>query len=69
LLYPNPANNQLTVDNGQVKIGTFTILNTLGEIVFYKQNCIAIESIDVSGFAKGVYFVKVNNTSMKFIKE
>jgi uncharacterized delta-60 repeat protein len=68
-LYPNPATNQLTVDNGQLKIGTFTILNTLGQIVFYKQNCNALETIDVSGFATGIYIVRTNQTSIKFIKQ
>ena len=69
MLYPNPATNQLTVDNGQLKIGTFTILNTLGEIVFYKQNCNALETVDVSGFASGVYFVRVNELTLKMVKE
>ncbi|MFN5630145.1 MAG: YCF48-related protein [Bacteroidota bacterium] len=69
LLYPNPATNQLTVDNGLLKIGTFTILNTLGEIVFYKQNCNALETVDVSGFASGVYFVRVNELTLKMVKE
>jgi hypothetical protein len=69
LLYPNPATNQLTVDNGQLKIGIFTILNTLGQIVFYKQNCNAIETIDVSGFASGIYILRTNQTFIKFIKQ
>jgi hypothetical protein len=68
-LYPNPANNYLTIDNGKLKIETLTILNTLGEIVFYKQNCNALETIDVSGFASGIYIVRANQTSIKFIKQ
>jgi len=68
-IYPNPATNQLTIDNGQFKIETLTIQNTLGETVFSKQNCNALETIDVSSFAKGVYFVRINNVNRKFIKK
>jgi PKD repeat protein len=68
-LYPNPANNQLTVDIGQLKIEMLTIQNTLGDVVFYKQNCNALETIDVSGFASGIYIIRSNQTSIKFIKQ
>jgi hypothetical protein len=57
------------LNNGQLKIGTFTILNALGQIVFYKQNCNTMETIDVSGFASGVYFVRVNEHTLKMVKE
>jgi len=69
ILIPNPATSQLIVDNGQLKIGTITIQNTLGEIVYTKTNCNTIETIDASGFSKGVYFVLVNKKSLKFVKE
>jgi hypothetical protein len=35
----------------------------------FKSNCNALETIDVIGLAKGVYFVRVNEKSMKFVKE
>ena len=56
-------------NNGQLSIETLTILNTLGEIIFSKLHCNTIETIDVSSFAKGIYFVKANNQETKFIKE
>jgi PKD repeat protein len=68
-IYPNPATNQLIVDNGQFKIEMLTIQNTLGEIVFYKQNCNALETIDLSGFAGGMFMVRVGAKSAKFIKQ
>jgi hypothetical protein len=46
-----------------------TIQNTLGDVVFYKQNCNALETIDVSGFASGIYIIRSNQTSIKFIKQ
>jgi len=73
-VYPNPASSQLTVEisskfNVQSsKFSTITIQNTLGQSVFTKNNCNALETIDVSAFAKGVYFVNSNNYQTKFIK-
>jgi hypothetical protein len=66
-LYPNPANSNITVSGVMNK--PISIQNTLGENVFYKQNCLTLETIDVSGFACGIYFVKVSEQSFKMIKE
>ena len=74
-LYPNPASNQLTVEISSKfkmlnsKFSTIKIQNTLGQTVFTKNNCNALETFDVSGFAKGVYFVRVGNETTKFIKQ
>jgi len=74
-VYPNSASSQLTVEISSKfkvqnsKFSTFTIQNTLGKTVFTKNNCNALESIDVSAFAKGVYFVRVGNETTKFIKQ
>jgi hypothetical protein len=68
-IYPNPATNQLTVDNGIIKMESIVIQNVLGETVYLKQYSNSLESIDVSGFASGVYFVRMNEKSLKFIKE
>jgi hypothetical protein len=74
-LYPNPASNQLTVEISSKfkvqnsKFSTITIQNTLGQTVFTKNNCNTLETIDVSGFANGVYFVRVGEKSVKFVKE
>jgi hypothetical protein len=74
-VYPNPASTQLTVEISSKfkvqnsKFSTITIQNTLGQTVFTKNNCNALETFDVSAFAKGVYFVRVGNETTKFIKQ
>jgi hypothetical protein len=68
-VYPNPASINLNIDNGNLKIGTITIQNTLGEIVYIKANCDALETIDVSSFSEGIYFVRLGNEVQKFVKE
>jgi hypothetical protein len=73
--YPNPAKDILNISmSGSLPIGErwrgayIAIQNTLGQNVFTKNNCNALETIDVSAFAKGVYFVNSNNHQTKFIK-
>jgi hypothetical protein len=66
-LYPNPANSSITVSGA--KNEPIAIENTLGQMIYFKQNCNALETIDVSGFACGIYIVKVNEQSFKMIKE
>ncbi len=64
LLYPNPANNQLTLsfkNNNQenVKISIFNMVGqNIKEIVLLKQNVVN-EKIDISEFVAGVYFVNI----------
>ncbi len=66
-LFPSPTNSVINIAG--VINQKLEIQNTLGQTIFSKQNSNTLETIDVSGFVKGVYFVRVNNTSMKFIKE
>ena len=68
-IYPNPAGNQITIYNLQSTKYSLTIQNTLGEIVFTKNNFAASETIDVSNYESGVYFVKVNDKVVKFLKK
>ncbi len=66
-IYPNPANSIINI--GGANTQNLEIQNTLGEIVFYKQNCNSLETVDVSGIAKGVYFVRLNEQTLKMVKE
>jgi len=73
-IYPNPANNQITVitanDNQQNLLSVF---NINGKVLIIKHIEKNTTEIDVSTLPSGVYFVKiVNNTGVdigKFIKE
>ena len=62
-----PAINSITINGIQNQ--KITILNNLGEKVFANTNCNALESFDASDLAKGVYFVRVNDRVLKFMKE
>jgi len=61
-LFPNPAQNQITVVGN---VGIIEIYNYLGTIVYTGKDT----TIDVSGFVNGLYFVKSGNAVVKFVKE
>ncbi len=65
-IYPNPATNEITIETKEK--GIVSIYNVLVEMVIKTEE----KKIDVSGLAKGIYFIKLEfeNTSIskKFIK-
>jgi hypothetical protein len=67
-IYPNPASQAIHINfNGTIS-DRLTIINMLGEVV-YSQNYIANQTIDLTGFAKGIYIVKVGKQTQKLIIE
>lgn len=59
-IYPNPASDVLNIegtDNGE----TICIYNDLGVEVMETWN----RTIDISSFSTGIYFVKVQNRSLR----
>ncbi|MBI4647697.1 MAG: T9SS type A sorting domain-containing protein [Bacteroidia bacterium] len=81
-VYPNPANDFITIMNPDKEEATMEILNTLGQVVYKTHLNVAFfngrdaetgKKINISGFSKGIYFVKVKNENnffvQKFIKQ
>lgn len=67
-LYPNPNNGNFTLEKNSTDPCSITIYNTLGEILFKKENIREnIANIDISNFPKGVYFLKYNDSSTEKI--
>src|SRR5690554_1075957 len=75
-LYPNPANETITVDFGHYfvnpKVEIYNLEGRLIEIVETKSDNSEV-TIDVSGFSHGVYLLRVNDKersiTKKFIKQ
>jgi len=74
VLYPNPANNILniaTTDAANTPEG-YTIYNSLGQVIDSGKINTALQSLDIAGYANGVYFVKLAKGSasktLQFIK-
>lgn len=63
-IFPNPATHYFSANvNGQLEIFT-----AAGTKVYHNEAYIAQSKVDISGFDKGIYIVKLNNISMKLIK-
>ena len=60
LVYPNPADKNIFINHQGLK----QIYNILGERVFQTYD----DKINISSLSKGVYVIKVGNTSIRLIK-
>ena len=61
-IFPNPTNGNITVSS-EYSIKTIELYNTIGNelyLVNNKENKFTETKIDLSTFAKGVYFIKIN---------
>lgn len=63
-VYPNPANNVLNVEGE----GALEICNILGQVVM-TDNVNGVAQINISNLENGVYFVRINGATQKFIKK
>jgi len=70
-IYPNPIIDKLTIETNSKIMQNLEVYNLLGELVF-RTNILNLKIIDVSGFPKGIYFLKLNNEketlTRKFVK-
>lgn len=67
-IYPNPAKDYLLVEG--INNTTYTLINILGEVVQSGNIADDSNSINISKLNQGVYFININNKSVKrFIKE
>jgi hypothetical protein len=68
-IYPNPTNGQIQI-NGIQTNSNLKIMNSLGETVYSIETNNNTENIDLSSFAKGMYFIqlidKENSKSHQF---
>ena len=62
-IYPNPSNGVFNVNFSQVN--NIKVVNTLGAVIFEeKVDASAMnKTIDLSGFANGIYFISVSNSN------
>ena len=62
-VYPNPTSSMVTIANAEGK--DIVVINSLGQVVASIENAAANQTIDVSSFANGTYFVKVDAEVVK----
>lgn len=58
-VYPNPVQEQLTINNGQLTIKNIVVTDVNGRIIYRQQPNSSNYQLLVANWPKGVYFVKV----------
>jgi hypothetical protein len=66
ILYPNPSNNFIVVKSEE--IGDIEIYNLLGEKVLSSKKFTLLKEIDISVLPKGLYILKLKQTTRKFLR-
>jgi hypothetical protein len=70
-IYPNPAKDIVNIGfNGNISV-TFDVkmMNAFGEVVKNIKSAETATSLDVTGLAKGVYYLRISTGSVVFIKK
>ena len=69
-IYPNPVSNTINVKEENVnKISQLQIYDIAGKLILEQEKPFRyINSLDVSQLAPGVYIIKLDGVSSKFIK-
>ena len=70
LVYPNPVSERLAIDVRQTKIDRIELIDVSGKVIF---EALSTESIDMSSFKQGIYFLNLyqdkNKVTKKIIKQ
>lgn len=70
-IYPNPAKDELRIENGEIQINRLEILDLSGKVVCQYDD--SKNKINISTLSRGIYFVKIETdngvVTRKFVKE
>lgn len=61
-IYPNPAADFI---NLEIQIDSYTITNSLGQVIMNAKNLNGLESLDITGLNQGLYFIECKTHSGK----
>jgi hypothetical protein len=67
-IYPNPANNSLTINKASNDVSEGYIYNMKGETMMSLNLSNQNNTVDISSLPSGLYFLLMDNQSTKFIK-
>ena len=68
-IYPNPVKTHLTITNETSKSQDYSIISILGNVIINGSFDQTKNTINLSQLKKGIYLIKIGNTSYKIYKE
>lgn len=66
-IYPNPASSIVNISTKNAT--SIKVINSIGQTIYTSNVNSSTQSIDVSNFATGIYFVEISNTTEKITKK
>ena len=67
-VFPNPNNGTFSLRTNNSELGTISITNTLGELVYFEIIKSANAEINISEFGSGIYFITLTSVNKRYIK-
>ena len=69
-IYPNPTTGQLTIKSEQLSITNIAIYDIVGKMVISSMPQQSQETtIDVSHLPSGIYYLRIDNQTVKIVKQ
>jgi hypothetical protein len=68
-VYPNPCNDNINIEIENINNAAIEIYNVSGRLVFSKALDSKSEKIDISGFPKGIYIIKLIQESTENVRK
>ena len=68
-IYPNPANNELNIENNNFIISSIELFDISGKSIVVKRVNEMATILDISNLSNGIYFVKVNSNQSSIMKK
>ena len=70
IMYPNPANDRVTVQMGQGNIDSISIMDLKGSVLYSEENLSTnSKEIDVEALSQGMYLVRIKSVNGTAIKK
>jgi Secretion system C-terminal sorting domain len=64
-IYPNPAQQFVTVEMDELSDATISVVDVLGKKLYQKTGVTGQSSIDLSSFSSGIYFIEIEAKDVK----
>ena len=69
LIYPNPTNNTFNISQLNMNFNILEIYSLSGTLIFKSELSLTSESINLKGYSKGMYVVKLSNGKKSIFKK